>query len=227
MPNIQNGGIFCMRRNAFLNVSLLVGVIWSSHSATAQEFDEAAKLVTPFRMCGQIAEREARLDCFDAALSGLDGSMENARLAAQAEQRAREEAERQARAERLERAKQASVNNFGLHEEDVKERTFAAIGEVEQNKRGDNAPESETEVILKAATPPDELTSTLISFSRNSLNKAVFILKNGQVWIETDVSRFRGRAKEGSEVVLEQGSLGGYRLKVVGKTGKALVKRLK
>jgi len=69
--------------------------------------------------------------------------------------------------------------------------------------------------------------STVTYFSRNHHNKAIVILDNDEIWMETTASKFVGEIKTGSSVTLSREGLGWYRLRIHGSKGVMAVRRIK
>jgi len=69
--------------------------------------------------------------------------------------------------------------------------------------------------------------STVTYFSRNHHNKAIVMLDNNEIWMESTASKFIGEIKTGSSVTLSREGLGWYRLRIHGSKGVMAVRRIK
>ena len=64
-------------------------------------------------------------------------------------------------------------------------------------------------------------------YVQQATSRFVFVLENGQIWKQTQLSSFKGTPKPGMAVTISDGAIGGYRLKIEGKSGIIGVQRIK
>ncbi|MBC2776123.1 hypothetical protein [Parasphingopyxis marina] len=166
--------------------------------ALADDDDEALE---PFRACGTLTDNTARLACFDQALAGA----------------ATAQAERQARRQRR------RAEDFGLSAIQIEERYDREIERAERSGDADALAAAEA---LEPAEP-EEVTSPITETLVDSTRRRVFLLENGQIWREGNNSSLRGRIRVGSIATVSRGGLGGFRLRVEGRTGFISVSRIR
>jgi hypothetical protein len=170
-------------------------------SATPAWADDEEEALEPFRACGEIAAGPARLACFDAALA--------ASAAAQ-----------QARRDRGRRRTQA---DFGLSSIQIEERYERSRERAQASGNPDEAAAAEA----LAPPEPTSVTSPLLEVLIDAGRRRVFILENGQMWREGNNSSLRGRIRDNSVATVSRGGVGGYRLRIEGRTGFISVTRIR
>lgn len=161
--------------------------------------DDDDETLKRFRECGSLSDDAARLSCFDAALS-------SAAAAQQAHQ---------------EQRRRRTVEDFGLSATQVEERYERALRRAEQS--GGSA----DDVAELAPPEPQEVTSPVAELLTGGSRRRVFLLENGQIWREGSNSSLRGRIRIGSNATISRGGIGGYRLRVEGRTGFVSVIRVR
>lgn len=113
------------------------------------------------------------------------------------------------KAEQAEVAKQEKVETFGLSELDIQRR----------------------EDIDDSASQPAEdgqITATVIEiFADRQIGKRLFVLDNGQIWRENQISRMKRNPRVGQTVTISKESLGRFYLRVDGKRGFVDVLRMR
>ncbi|WP_299321995.1 hypothetical protein [Parasphingopyxis sp.] len=167
--------------------------------ASPAHADDGEEALEPFRECGTITEGPARLACFDAALAGADAALEA----------------------RQERRRRRTVEDFGLSATQIEERYDREV-ERARESGGD------AEDVADLAPPePTEVTSNIVETFTDSTRRRVFLLENGQMWREGSNSSLRGRIRVGSSATISRGGIGGYRLRVEGRTGFISVSRIR
>lgn len=167
---------------------------------TAPAFaDDVDDALEPFEACRAITDGAARLTCFDTALSGV-------------------EAARQARQERRRRR---TVEDFGLSATQIEERYER------ERERAEDSGGSAEDVADLAPPEPEEVTSVITETLTDETRRRVFLLENGQIWREGSNSSLRGRIRVGSTATISRGGIGGYRLRVEGRTGFISVMRVR
>lgn len=167
--------------------------------ASPAHADDGEEALEPFRECGTIAEGPARLACFDAALAGADAA-----------QQARQE-----------RRRRRTVEDFGLSGTQIEERYERELRRTEQ--RGGSA-----EDVADLAPPePESVTSVITETFIDGTRRRVFLLENGQIWREGSNTTLRGRIRIGSTATISRGGIGGYRLRIEGRTGFISVGRIR
>ncbi|WP_379554475.1 hypothetical protein [Qipengyuania sp. DGS5-3] len=155
-------------------------------------------LVESLEACAAVKEDAARLACYDAVAVG-------AQAASEAE---------------VERKRVQTVEDFGLSESQrlAKESKRSA-----QNPALADGQSGELQT-----GEPGQISSTVLEiYTDRRSTKRLFILKNGQIWQETTISRMKRNPKESQEVTISEARFGGYRLRVEGKKGFVAVKRIK
>ncbi|MEM8695730.1 MAG: hypothetical protein AAGE05_06875 [Pseudomonadota bacterium] len=167
--------------------------------ATPAHADDGEEALEPFRECGAITEGPARLACFDAALAGADAA-----------QQARQE-----------RRRRRTVEDFGLSGTQIEERYEREV------RRAERSGGSAEDVAELAPPEPREVTSTIAETLTDATRRRVFLLENGQIWREGNNSSLRGRIRVGSTATVSRGGIGGYRLRVEGRTGFISVTRVR
>lgn len=167
--------------------------------ATPAHADDEEEALEPFRACGSITEGPARLACFDAALAGADAA-----------QQARQE-----------RRRRRTVEDFGLSATQIEERYESEL------RRAERSGGSADDVAELAPPEPQEVTSTITETFTDGTQRRVFLLENGQIWREGNNSSLRGRIRIGSTATVSRGGIGGYRLRVEGRTGFISVTRVR
>jgi hypothetical protein len=176
-------------------------VVCLAATATPVLADDAEEALEPFQECGEITDDQARLACFDEALAGA--------AAAQAERQVR-------RARRR-------AEDFGLSAIQIEERYDR---EREQAERSGD-PEALAAAEALAPETPQEVTSAIVEQFVDSTRRRVFLLENGQMWREGSNSSLRGRIRDGAIATISRGGIGGYRLRVEGRTGFISVGRIR
>lgn len=175
-------------------------VLFASFGMTgaAHAQSQDSKLLKILENCQNIIDDELRLNCFDAAV------LEAPTVVALD------------RKQSIERRKE----DFGLSGLQIESRT-EAIAAQDPDKASAIRSERENQ-------NPSSLSSTLISHSINAkTRKSLFLLENGQFWMETSNSTLRRMPKEGSVVEINKAPLGGYRLTVEGRNGFVNVMRIR
>lgn len=167
-------------------------------AAPAYAQDDAEAL-EPFRECGAITEGPARLACFDAALAGADA----------------------AQVARQERRRRRTVEDFGLSGTQIEERYEREV------RRAESSGGSAGDVADLAPPEPESVTSPITETFVDGTRRRVFLLENGQIWREGNNSSLRGRIRVGSTATISRGGIGGYRLRVEGRTGFISVSRVR
>lgn len=81
---------------------------------------------------------------------------------------------------------------------------------------GDDEVEDEGQDGSEAVT---EITATITQFARNDLGKLVFVLDNGQRWIQTDNITGRRDPRVGHSVTIRRAALGSFIASVEGRPG--------
>ena len=153
----------------------------------------------PFRECGAISEGPARLACFDAALAGADAALQA----------------------RHERRRRRTVEDFGLSGTQIEERYEREV------RRAESGGGTAEDVADLAPPEPDSVTSNIAETFIDGTRRRVFLLENGQIWREGNNSSLRGRIRVGSSATISRGGIGGYRLRVEGRTGFVSVSRVR
>ncbi len=167
--------------------------------ATPAYADETDEALDPFRECGTLTEGPARLACFDAALAGADAAQQS----------------------RRERRNRRRAEDFGLSAIQIEERYEREVSRAEQS--GGSA-----EDVAELAPPePEEVTSAITETFTDATRRRVFLLENGQIWREGSNSSLRGRIRLGSIATISRGGVGGFRLRVEGRTGFMSVNRIR
>jgi len=161
--------------------------------------DDGEEALEPFQECGTITEGPARLACFDAALAGADAA-----------QQARQE-----------RRRRRTVEDFGLSGIQVEERYDRELRRAEE--RGGTA----ADVAELAPPEPESVTSVITETFIDGTRRRVFLLENGQIWREGSNTTLRGRIRLGSTATVSRGGIGGYRLRIEGRTGFISVGRVR
>lgn len=174
-------------------------VLALAHSPVLADDDDEA--LEPFRECAILTDNAARLACFDQALAG-----------AATAQQARRERRNRRRAE-----------DFGLSAIQIEERYDR---EVERAERSGDADALAAAEALEPAEP-EEVTSPITETLVDATQRRVFLLENGQIWREGNNSSLRGRVRVGSIATVSRGGLGGFRLRVEGRTGFISVSRIR
>ncbi|MGD8327229.1 MAG: hypothetical protein PVF65_09950 [Sphingomonadales bacterium] len=137
--------------------------------------------------CRALSNPEKRLSCYD----GIADS-----LTSRAEQRQKETQEA------IEAAREIAEQNFGLKESNKN-------NEIPETKQVS----SETRAILKAAEGPEAISSVITKVEKKGSGKTIIYLDNGQAWIETSASRFRGKPKVGETATITKEGLGWFRIR--------------
>jgi hypothetical protein len=143
--------------------------------------------------CNDLADADARLACYDAAVDRSRQSADSGAAPTPAQPAARVQAEPASAAE-------ATGGAASLSQEDF----FGKSGE-------------EVERTVQEATgsePIDSLGATVTKLQRYSYDKVLITLDNGQVWKQVDSSSLRLRV--GDTVEIERASLGSFMLKKQG-----------
>ncbi len=148
------------------------------------------------RVCRDLADDDARLICYDAA---LDRSRQSgySRPAAAAEKPASEAPAEPASAPGTVAASGAAVN---LSQEDLFGKTGDEVGRTVEEATG--------------SKPIDSLSATVTKLQQYSYDKVLITLDNGQLWRQVDASNLRLRS--GDAVVIERAALGSFMLKKPG-----------
>ncbi len=178
---------------------VLGGVFLAATPASAD--DDLDELLDPFRDCGEIEDGAARLACFDTALAGAD-----ARIAAQTERRRRR-----------------TVEDFGLSATQIEERYERERDRAQRSGDADALAAAEE----LAPEEPNEVSSPIAETFTDETRRRVFLLENGQIWREGSNGTLRGRIRVGSVATISRGGIGGYRLRVEGRTGFMSVSRVR
>ena len=160
--------------------------------------DDDDEALEPFRNCGTITEGPARLACFDEALSGAEAAQQT----------------------RRERRRRRTVEDFGLSATQIEERYDQELSRV-QESGGDAA-----DVAGLAPPEPESVTSVIAETFVDGTRRRVFLFENGQIWREGSNSTLR-RVRVGSTATVSQGGIGGFRLRVEGRTGYISVRRVR
>lgn len=114
-------------------------------------------------------------------------------------------------AARAEAERQETVENFGLSELDIQRRAEEESGAASAASQ---------------LSEDGQITATVVEiFADRQLGKRLFVLDNGQIWRETQVSRMRRHPREGATVVISKESLGRFFLRVEGRNGYVDVRR--
>lgn len=74
---------------------------------------------------------------------------------------------------------------------------------------------------------PAGAVSKLADVYSSSRGGRLFILENGQIWQQTNISSYGGTISKGDAVSINRGAIGGYRMRIEGKRGFIGVKRIK
>lgn len=167
--------------------------------ASPAHADDGEEALEPFRECGEISEGPARLACFDAALAGADAAQQ----------------------ERAERRRRRTVEDFGLSATQIEERYEREV------QRAQESGGSAEDVADLAPPEPTEVTSNIVETFTDATRRRVFLLENGQMWREGNNSSLRGRIRVGSSATISRGGIGGFRLRVEGRTGFMSVTRIR
>ncbi|MEO1170393.1 MAG: hypothetical protein AAFW97_16940 [Pseudomonadota bacterium] len=167
--------------------------------ASPAHADDGEEALEPFRECGEISEGPARLACFDAALAGADAAQQV----------------------RQERRRRRTVEDFGLSATQIEERYDREV------ERARESGGSADDVADLAPPEPEEVTSNIVETFIDGTRRRVFLLENGQIWREGNNSSLRGRIRVGSSATVSRGGIGGYRLRVEGRTGFISVTRIR
>lgn len=111
------------------------------------------------------------------------------------------------------------------------ETTAAAKAEFGLNpsQRNERASREEPEKVARKQAVHQETQRVEAAIAAVDMNQlgAVFTLDNGQVWQTTSFGRMSTVPRVGQKVLVSSGPLGGYRLKLEGKTAEVGVKRIK
>ncbi|WP_299191411.1 hypothetical protein [uncultured Erythrobacter sp.] len=112
-------------------------------------------------------------------------------------------------AQQAEEGRQETAANFGL----------SAV-QIEQRNIAEGNPD--------AVAENGQISGSVVEiYTDNRSNKRLFILDNGQIWAETQVSRMQRHPRLGAQVTVSEASFGGYRLRVDGRRGYVDVRRVR
>lgn len=188
-------------------------IAFAAVSAAALATPAAAQDAADLMRCIEIARDADRLACYDAAVATASPqaralsekrAKETARIAAEEAIAAEAAAKAKAEADAAARAAQAKAD-FGAE----------SVSSRKVSERSKSAPD---EVI--------KLDAKLSEILTNREGKYVFLLDNGQLWRQ--VSTEAGlNIRAGDDVVVEKGTMGGYRISFTRIKRWVLVKRLR
>lgn len=77
----------------------------------------------------------------------------------------------------------------------------------------------------QAVEPEQTLSATVSSARRTPFGKLVITLDNGQTWLETDGSHYKGAVRPGDRIEIARRFFGGHKMKVADNPGVVLVRR--
>lgn len=167
----------------------------------------AAMAQTPlpaeFTSCRQIPEAAARLRCYDALVDGR-GEVVSSEVSASAATRTP--------------ATMSAV--AAVHTPATVPAAATPEPAPVVRERASVAPTARERVV-----EAKRVQSRVVSFSRDRRGKAIVVLDNNEIWVETSASKFIGQIAPGAAVTLTREGLGWYRLRIDGAQGVMAVRR--
>lgn len=207
-------------RTAAMAVAMAGGLVFGQAGAVQSGGSETTEADNdPFAECARIQSDRERLACFDEALSEARG-----RPAVPAQSSAPQVQPVPSARQVQPDPKPAPVPA----REPLRDREQERIDEFgsEQVSRFGSDSEAKARAKLEAEEP-GSLRATVVEHGENAYGKAFVVLDNGQVWRATKGTRIRFHRDKPSVVTIERGWVGGYFLKVEGRSVKHRIVRVK
>jgi len=166
--------------------------------STAHASSPEERILEPFEACRSIVSSTERLACFDSAVI-------RATAVANAERKTR-----------VTRTK----DDFGL--------SGIAIAKREQKIAASNPEQGVQRSKERAEIEPGKITAKIRSaFENRKTGNKLYILDNGQIWVQTGSARSKRVPNPGAEVTITKAALGSFKLRITGRKGFVPVKRQK
>lgn len=179
-----------LRRSVLVAVFALSGGLWAG-SAQANMEDMVS--------CSNIDDDMARLECYDAAVSGVRAEIE----ARDEEARAELEAERDQRS--FFGLPSFSVPGFRTRQETTEDEFGSASVEQREAREEGRVEESREEAGIISS-----ITANVVEWGRNPYGRMFVVLENGHVWRLTDNRRLALRRNRDNVVHIRRGSFGSF-----------------
>ena len=152
-----------------------------------------------YEQCADIADADARLECFDQAVRS----------------------NRRDEGDILNSENKDSLDDFGLNADQIDSRRNAALPAA---ARGNSVSGGEA---AAENSEPSVIRSTIAGISINARRREIITLANGQIWKAKSNRSFRGGLENGWEIELRKTWSGGYRMTFKERSGFLSVERIR